>query len=286
VGSLRTYLANWLWARRQGGQCHLVWQEAWKALDLAAQTELVLRRLRVCPDRTHLTDWWHGPVLRPLLCAEGDPRHQHYCRRRYQLRAACIDQVEAIDGYWCTCAHDPGTAQSHHTDPCQFEGRGPREGVLTYRRLRRSWVGVSNPVVAGAWTESGHVRCGWHAGAWHAITEQREYGTTHSVRGRDCDRLAVLQAMIEQALGLPPLKSRAIGLVVDGGGPLSKSRPDTRPLTEVLRHVEPGDLVRRVFASLQPDADAPAGIDDMVAQFDIDAVPHDDVSVTDIMGRA
>ena len=261
MGSLRTALANYLWARKVGAELVVFlehctgplcrWADATQYGDVLG----MLLRLDLVPD---------------LVWIDQPSRDGHMPYRDLDTRwPVAPEHRESL--YPCTCgvrsfryAADPcaHTTPRYVPDHAPLRSRVGEHGIFAYRH-----GGGEFWTAAGAYAVIGH-----------------EYGITDAVRGNDLVSVASEERALMLALGLHPPTTHTIGCVTHDGAKLSKSTGDIDAPASLLLRFDPMRVLRVLVESLLPADLDPLSLamDDYVAAFRPPPV-GDDVRMLDLL---
>jgi len=301
LGNARTFLLNWLLARRNH------WRILLRVEDLDGP------RVKAGADRQAIhdlhwlgLDWDEGPI---------------YQSSRNDVYAAAIERLLATgDAYPCICSRREveGAASAPHADdgaavyPGTCRGRfrsldearacaGGREPAVRFRvppgttHFNDEFSGSHAIDVAGRLGDFVIAKGGGSAGAgWTpayqlaVVVDDAEAGVTDVVRGDDLLDSAPRQILVYRALGLAERVPRYYHLplvIGPDGRRLAKRHGDTRLSYYRERGVPPGRVLALLarwsgMESVGPAADARAVLSEMLERFTLDALPRSPITFT------
>jgi len=225
LGSARTALFNWAFARREGGVLVLRSEDTDRERSTREAEAAVLDGLRWLG-----IDWDEGPFRQS---------------ERAELYAAAVERLLAEEkAYRCVCTHEELEARKEATiargekwtydGRCRDAGHGPDCGPHTVRlRLPPAgWLGFDD-LVFGPSGQDAHeigdriIRRSDGGALYHltVVVDDVDMGITHVARGTDHLPNTPLQVALYRALGAePPVFAHLPLLVGAGGKKLSKRR--------------------------------------------------------------
>ena len=294
LGHLRTYMANWLYAKKVGwrlvvimencyrwacGRPEIHWMEKIHKLGLWPDEYILDRTWEPAIGRHHDGDYplcqvdWRESSEPQLAYSEMTGRGEVLCP--FQIPRGLLGKL-----YACTCdlntiKDDLGDWFFRYDDPCgdrmdpwpEYGLARLRGGDCCYDNI------VLDPVVGWIrkrkvhWTNQAYMRYVLH-----------QHGVRLMVRGRDLKRHTAYQDFVADRFGWPKIETKFIGLVRDkDGNKLSKSVG--APLLNIANS---WDLLECVLSSLGPlpDTDGPYGWSprDYVAKWKWNAWHEQDVT--------